>query len=578
MNTTINKVKVLEEIEHIRIRKNMYIGSSETPDHLITEVLDNSLDELINNFADEVGVTISDNNEVEIYDNGRSIPIHDIELDNKKIDSIIAIATKLFSGTKFDDNNYDIKIGQNGVGLVVVNALSDYLYIDIKNNKKYYRYSFKDSIFLDKKEIIPDKNISTRIIFKPSDKYFETCKFNSDIILKRLQLVKSHINKIKLFFQNKLVEEIDFISYIRTHMEIDEKFPLYIVESNDKINKIQMKMAFGYDLDSSSTIYKAEGSVNLRSAEGTYLTNALNATASSAIETIPKNFIINKSDVLYKIRVYISMLIPEPTFDSQNKIRLLTKVQNSINLLIPEITKIYKSNENLQKILTEINNNKILKTVKLTTNTKSKKSVDNPIIDCKKKPGKRLFILEGASAAGPLKRIRDLNTEAVFPIMGKVLNVLKQPLNKIIANASIKYLFEVLNYDVKTKVENIPYENIILFADADPDGSHINALLVLFFSKFFPETIKQGRLKILFAPLFAIKKANKYILSYEKQPPQNEKFTRFKGLGEMNDDQLKAVIDDGHYYQIKYPDNINEIYNIFLDTELKKKLLEKGEK
>ena len=553
------EIKVLSQIQHVRQNRFMYIGDSKNPNHLITEILDNSLDELLNGFAETIYCKI-DGEAITIADDGRGIPIHPVKLENGELeDSIITMATKLFSGSKFDENAYKVHIGQHGIGTSVVNFLSDYMIVETGG----WKYNFINGEF-DKKEK-SDHKYSTVIIFKPSKQYFEE-DINKNEIIDRLKLIKARLENKKIIYNDEEISGITYNNYIREKLNINNEIPLFSVDIVDKENTV--KVSFTYDFSEKNSSATSLGDVNLKNSGGSYLNTVQTLISNSIFPLIPKNYILDKYDILYKIKIYTSVILGQPKYDAQVKNRLVTDLSKLIAPLGDKIAKLYKSNEFIQKSIESINENKILRTnaAKKTRTGKKRKSIENPIIDSIKKPGERIFIVEGESAGGTLIRCRNKDTDAVMPLKGKVLNVEKSTLDKILANNEIKYLFESLGVDPSKKnITDINYKNIILMGDADPDGGHITVLLEFIMFKFLPEIIKQGRVKILLAPLFGIVDKNKKTkLIYSTNPPQiksDEKLFRFKGLGEMNMDQLKTVIDKGKYYTLKFPEDGGKIVN-----------------
>jgi DNA gyrase/topoisomerase IV subunit B len=263
--------------------------------------------------------------------------------------------------------------------------------------------------------------------------------------------------------------------------------------------------------------------------------------------------------------------------ENAKKLRLVSAISHVINPITPQIEKLFKQSDYIKSAIEGINEYKILKKVKSTVRTSSKKkSVDNQVRDCIDKFGDRIYIVEGQSAAGTLIQIRNPKKDAVFPLQGKVINVESNTFGKLLQNKEIKFLLESLGIELGKPVENINYKEIILLADSDPDGYHINSLVLLILKKFVPNIVSESRVKILLAPLYAVSdNKGRSTMYYTTTPPpvnSNEHLFRFKGLGEMSPDQLKEVILKGKYYTVTLGDDkiINIIFN---STEAKRNLM-----
>lgn len=571
-------IKVLNQIDHVRQRPTTYIGENETPFHLVTEILDNSLDELVNNYADTVEINIDNENHIiTISDNGRGIPIHELDVNGNKMDSIIAIATELFSSSKFDRKHYDIAIGQNGIGLTVVNFLSERLLIKTNFNNGFKQYHFIDGKFL-KSEFVEQKFKGTEIIFVPDKKYFNSLNIDINIIKERFELIKTKFHDKKLIFNKEEIKGLDFETYVKNKLNLNKDNELFKLNYTHS-DKSSIQIFFTYDNnETSSSNSKIIGDVNLKFVEGKHYSTIQTFLISELIKYVPKNFIIDKYDLTNKLRIYVSLMLPEPKFNSQDKYKLISDIKYLLTKSLEDnIEKIYKSSEFLKNKINSINENKILKSNKKHKTAKKRKSFDNPIKDCLIKPGKRLYILEGESALGTLVQIRNSNNEAIFPLQGKIINVYENTLDKILKNDTVNYLFEVLGItNLNEEINDIEYKEIIFLTDSDADGGHISCLLESLLYKFIPNIIKQKRVKILFTPLYAITDSkNKIKFIYSITPPElknGERLTRFKGIGELNPDQLLYLIENGKYYTLEYCENEEEIKKIF-DTNYKIKLI-----
>jgi topoisomerase-4 subunit B len=556
----------------------MWIGNTDKANHLLTEVIDNSLDEVSNGYANEININKIDS-VITVTDNGRGIPIHDIDGQ----DSIVVLATKMFSSGKFvkDEHSYKTAIGQNGIGLSAINFMTDFMNITTKYNKSEYRkYKFINGEFsgfdvLDSKGI----NYSTCIEFKPSKKYFKQHDINLDEFADRLKLIRSKLDKCIIKVNGIEIEKVDFESYVRSKLNLNNDVEIF--KTSFSKNNCDVNIFFTYDMDQKSLLSsKMIGDVNLKPASGSYLSSLGTLISNSGSSSILKSYIIDKYDLQIRLRAYISLNLIKPEFDSQNKETFVGDVDFLFSPLQPVIEKIYKSSTYLKDCISKINEYKVIRKIKnQTTTTRKKFSSENPLFECEKLPGNRLFIVEGKSASGTIVSIRNPESEAIFPLQGKIINTINSSLSDVIKNKEVKYLMESLGYDLTSQtndIDKLNFKDIIILADADPDGYHIIVLIAICFMMLIPDLIKSGRVKILFPPLYGILDSkNNLSISYTTAPPETksgETVIRFKGLGEMTPKQLKYVIEYGIYYTLKYPTDIKKILSIF-DTSVKRKLM-----
>lgn len=582
-------VRAPKSIDVIRLRPGQFIGDNTTPAHLIHECIDNFLDELRNNFGDTAGISFSRGGEIFVFDNGRGLPIGEAtdEETKKIVDSIELLFTKLHSGTKFslEDDQLETLFGQNGVGLVAVNALSDFVDVKTQHADEIWHYRFEDGLLVKKEKLTSPLKFSTEIIFKPSKKYFQNDKITSEQLhafYDRLCLAQAKITNGKFYFNKKQIDSLSLESFVRNKLHLTEGTPLFQFEKSFSINcrevgnkniiKKKVKIYVALTYEAGETILF--GDVNLRFCEGTFLNN---------VQTVIKNNLPSKLDKKYQklpdrfliegLRLYISLDYPTPQFDSQTKTRFVSDVKNDvIQPITNDINKILSEEHiktTVEKILSQKLNNSITKI------TKQKISSDNKLRDCTNKPGDTLYIIEGDSAESVFRDCRDTHREADLPLRGKIINVEKQSLAKITANKEIKNLIEAVgSYPYR-------YKNVKIVADGDFDGLHINILVILLFLKYFPELIKEGRLSIVLPPLYGAKKGKEFIPIYnidEIDLYRNQKFEiqRFKGLGEMTASQMRKTLNTNHEYTVIYPKSekiVEKLLKIITDTNEKQKIL-----
>ncbi len=443
------KIEVLDGVSHVRLRPEMYIGATNDPYHLMQEILDNSLDELSNKRATKVTLDFDQKGKFTITDNGGGIPVHQVSLPNGvRQDSIIAIATELHSGAKFNTKAYKNSIGLHGIGLVVVNALSLYLTIaikDKKNPKLIHFYTFEDAKFVEKKEIIvePIVDWSTRVEFQVDGQYFDELIINTIRLKKRLQLVSSSFPKSEILLNGETFESISLKEFVREYLKIDESTP--IMEISESINGETIRAFYTYDVTGYSQP-ELFGDVNLNLCEGTYLTNFATLFYNTAKDIIDEEK-ITKNDVLSNFRCYLSLSISEPKFDANSKARMTKNVVKLVNTLKTKLEGNLKNKffSNHFELLKE--EKAVQKAAKVLKSKKVRVSTENPLKDCEKIPGKTLYILEGDSAGGTLKQIRNAKTEA---------------------SKKMKYLFEAVGIDLSKKNQtDYRYDDFKILCDAD---------------------------------------------------------------------------------------------------------------
>jgi len=577
----MTEYRALSPIEAIRTRPGMYIGSVETPNHLPTEVLDNSLDEVANGFATNCRIYFDlENNHCWVSDNGRGLRSYQMEDANGNYDdSIILLCTASHTGSKFDNIDYKTLIGTHGIGLKAVNALSKWLIIrtrDRENKSLVNEYIFQESELYSRQtyEDHDEKDQwSTVIGFEPDPQYFDNGKFLIKEFADRLILAQAKFPNCDFYFNDKKLTKRSFEDYVRKvlNLEIDEKvnYINYVKEHNNKI-----EIYFNYQKNQNINVI---GDVNLRQCDGTYLTSVKTILKNTIQEKLGKKFESINSDLfLMGLNLYVSLTIPEPKFDSQHKSRMTLNVRDSLVNPIKDKIKEALDHGTLETIKNNIENKLEKKFVSSQTTKKTRISAANKLKDCTKTPGKILYIVEGDSALAPLKQIRDIHTEAIYPLKGKVLNVENASLEKIQKNKEITDLIESLGPKSSRR-----YESLKLLCDADEDGRHIIVLMLLVLLKFADDYIKDNKVSIILPPLYGATKGKNFYPIYNHDDLVNYngyEIMRFKGLGEMSPKKLKASIDANVEYVVQYPDNkqqLDTLLNIIKDTNYKKSILKK---
>lgn len=573
-------VRILNSIDSIRLRPGMFVGDTSNCNHLIHELIDNSLDEIRNKFGDTISLNFSKKGDVLICDNGRGLPSGETIDENtgEKVDALESLFTKLHSGTKFsfDSDQLESLFGQNGVGLVAVNALSEY--VEVLSKKNHYR--FVDSKLVVKETVDPSDVWSTQIMFRPNKQYFDSIVPDYNTFLLRCRLAQAKLENIKFIFNKKELKRETLSDFVRNVLHISKNTPLF--ECSFKTTKMKVvepvtnkEFVLPGSIVAFITYEPGEtvitGDVNLRFCDGVYINNVVNIIKANLLSKLDKKYSKTPERFLIEgLRLYISLQMPFPKFDSQTKTRMISDVKKEVidGQFESKIIKILGEQyikDTVSKILSQKLNN-------ITKIVKKKISSENKLCDCSQQPGDVLYIIEGDSAAAPVRECRDASREAYLPLRGKVINIEKQSLHKIKENKEIKNIIEAIGAPPHR------YEKIKIVADADFDGLHINVLVILLINKFFPDIIKDGRLSVVLPPLYGAYKNKTFIPLYDvsdvnKYAESGYSIQRFKGLGEMNSDQMRAVFDSETEYVISESSHLDELLKIITNSDVKRQYL-----
>jgi len=568
-------IKVLEGLEGVRKRPSMYIGSTSTEGlhHLVFEVLDNSIDEAMAGFCKNIIVKINNDNSVSVLDDGRGIPpdLH----PQYKVSGIELALTKLHAGGKFDGKVYKVSGGLHGVGVSVVNALSKELYVEVyRDSKKYYQtYSRGKPITELKEEKINSDITGTFIKFKPDEEIFEKIEFDYEIIREKL-LTLSFLNKgVKIILideRNGKREEFCFEGGIKSYLEELTKDKNSLIETvyfNEEKENYYFETVFTYTSQVKGILLSYVNSINTIEG-GTHLTGFKSGFTKFFNEEGLKFGFLKEDDTytwddvsegLYSI---INIKIIDPQFEGQTKTKLGNSwIKKEIEDFVYHnlLTILEKNPNTLKTILKRIDlAKKAREAARKAREIVRKKaflddSLPGKLADCSERDPEKseLFIVEGESAGGSAKQGRDRKTQAILPIKGKILNAVKSTVNKLLDNNEIKALIASLGTGILDNfdINKLRYKKIIIMTDADVDGSHIKTLLLAFFWTYLRDIIKNGNLFVAQPPLYKITygKNVKYIYSDEEKDYEIEKLSkegikfninRYKGLGEMNPDEL----------------------------------------
>lgn len=583
-----SQIVVLEGLEAVRKRPGMYIGStgSRGLHHLIWEILDNGIDEHLAGFCSEIHITLTKDGGVSVQDNGRGVPV-DIH-PTQKIPTVRVVYTILHAGGKFNNSVYKVSGGLHGVGASVVNALSKSMIVEVKKDGKIYRDEYKNGgkpVVKLEKGLLPvsgkcnKSDTGTTVTFYPDDNIFETVEFKPETIRKKLKEI-AYLNKnLKIVFTDEHTGETvtfqeefgiqSYIGYINRDVTPLHADVIYI-EGNS--GDIEVEVAFQYVGTFTEQINSYCNRINVTDG-GTLvtgfkmaLTRVMNQYARELgfLKNNEENY--DGKDIRNGLVAIVSIKHPDPQFESQTKNKLgNTDAKTAVDdVFSQEVQRYFDKNVEVLKTILE----NIRKSYKArTASDKARKSVLKELmnVDTKsklaacssKKPEEcEIYIVEGDSAGGTVKTARNRRTQAVLPLRGKILNVEKAPLEKILLNNEIKSMIASFgcgigdNFDI-TKLR---YDKIIILTDADVDGAHISTLLLTFFYRFMPELIYQGKVYRGLPPLYKVDyedtekkkkvKKSEYLFNdfeldkFRKTGKKINALQRYKGLGEMDDVQL----------------------------------------
>ncbi len=578
-----SNITVLEGLEAVRKRPGMYIGSVSTKglNHLIYEIVDNSVDEHLAGFCDKIYVTLEADGSCTVSDNGRGIPV---EMHEKGISAERLVFTTLHAGGKFDDSAYKTSGGLHGVGSSVVNALSNRLTVRVKKNGCIYEDKYQKGIpVIDLMDgLLPvigkTRETGTSINFLPDDTIFDKTRFKEDEVKSRLHETAYLNPNLTIIYEDKRKSELEYIEFhepeglvgflkdLNKSKEAIHDVVYYSGESEG----ISVEVAFQYVNEFHETvlgfcnnIYNAEGGTHLTGFK-TMFTTVINTYARELNILKEKDVNFTGADIRNGMTAVVSIKHPDPRFEGQTKTKLdnqdAAKVVSKVTG--EEIVRFFDRNlETLKGVISCAEKAaKIRKTEeKAKTNmlTKQKFSFDSngKLANCESKdPSKcEIFIVEGDSAGGSAKTARNRAYQAILPIRGKILNVEKASIDKVLANAEIKTMINAFGCGFKEGYGNdfditkLRYDKIIIMADADVDGAHISTLLLTLFYRFMPELIFEGHVYIAMPPLYKAMPSkgqeeylydDKALEKYRKTHKGPFTLQRYKGLGEMDAEQL----------------------------------------
>lgn len=602
---TGSSIQELSPLEHLRLNPAMYIGDSDTPTHLLYEILDNALDEANAKYASLVLVKLDlENGIYTVADNGRGIPF-----DNN---ALVKVATKMFSGGKFkkgEDSAYGAAIGLHGIGMFAVTALSEWVKITVyRDNKKVY-YKFVDCKVAEEK--IEDfdttkRPASTVVEFKPDKKYFDDIKVNVDRIRMRLQLASVHIDQLRLIFINGETKEVikmsmqeHFDSVFWKKCDKDKCTPVY--EVTKTIKGEQVRIIFGWDMSSYSQPILG-GTVNLLPVDlGSHINGSL-SILKTVFESISKKEKLNWNVNDYRIglRMYVAAQLYKPGYTSQTKEKLEDK-SHTLDPLLKDLDKeiekkLRENDEMFQRLImftdsyrSSLNaKGKIIKSQKGNV-TRFTQSLDSKLKDCSSTDVSKceIFITEGDSASGGLVQCRDTKYHAILGLKGKIPN-LTMGNKDFLKNKELCELINALGCGIGKDfdISSLRYSKVCVTTDGDSDGAHIASLIVTALLKLIPGLYHHHKIYRVIMPLYGVKSwkgkflpfwTTEEMLEFKKQNPKVQ-ITRYKGLGEMNPPELAACVLDPETRKLQEicdcdDDEAQEIFKMMSDVQTKRDML-----
>jgi len=572
-----SQIQVLEGLEAVRKRPGMYIGSTSAKGlhHLVWEVVDNSIDEALAGFCTQIDVIIEKDNSVTVIDNGRGIPVGmNTKLQKSTLEVVLTV---LHAGGKFGGEGYKVSGGLHGVGVSVVNALSEHVKVQVKLHGQIHQQEYVRGVpQYDVKIIGETDETGTTVTFKPDPEIFtETTEFEYEILQNRIREL-AFLNKgIKLTLKDERTDQYEefhyeggiseFVKYLSRHREVIHEEPIYVEGNRDNI---QVEISLQYNTSYSDYIYSFANNIHTHEG-GTHesgfkaaLTRIVNeyARRMSLLKENDSNF--TGDDVREGLTAIISVKIPEPQFEGQTKTKLgNSEVRGIVESLFSEKFQEFL-NENpstskkiIEKGLQAARAREAAKKARELTRRKSVLEVGSlpgKLADCSSKDASisELYIVEGDSAGGSAKQGRDRHFQAILPLRGKILNVEKARLDRILSNAEIRAIITALGTGIGEDfdIEKARYHKVIIMTDADVDGAHIRTLLLTFFYRYMRQIIEAGFVYIAQPPLFKIErnKVVRYALTEKERDDiilemgEGNKINiqRYKGLGEMDATQL----------------------------------------
>ena len=597
-NYGADNIQILEGLEAVRKRPGMYIGSTSSRGlhHLVYEIVDNSVDEALAGYCTEICVFINEDNSITVIDNGRGIPVG---INHKAgIPAVEVVFTILHAGGKFGGGGYKVSGGLHGVGASVVNALSNWLEVQIYNEGKIYQQRYEKGHVCYPLKVVGEcdkEKTGTKVTFLPDDTIFEDTVYDHDILKQRLREMAFLTKNLKIVLTDKREENYEkvfhyeggikeFVKYLNS-----SKTPLYedILYFEGKKDGVYVEVAMQHNDSYNESAFSFVNNINTPEG-GTHLAGYRNALTKTFNDYARNNKLLKESeanlsgeDIREGLTAIVSIKIEDPQFEGQTKQKLgNSEARGAVDSVVSEqLTYYLEQNPAVAKIICEksIMAQRARDAARKARDLTRRKTalgdtaLPGKLADCSDKDPKNceIYIVEGDSAGGSAKTARDRATQAILPLRGKILNVEKARLDRIYGNAEIKAMITAFGTGIHEDfdISKLRYHKIIIMTDADVDGAHIATLMLTFIYRFMPELIKQGYVYLAQPPLYKLEKNKKIWYAYSDEEldkilnevgrDQNNRIQRYKGLGEMDAEQLwettmdperrvllKVVIDD----------------------------------
>ncbi|SET72329.1 DNA gyrase subunit B [Natronincola peptidivorans] len=572
------QIQVLEGLEPVRKRPGMYIGSTSSRGlhHLVYEVVDNSIDEALAGYCDTIEVIINEDNSIKVTDNGRGIPV-DIHPQTGK-STLETVLTVLHAGGKFGGGGYKVSGGLHGVGISVVNALSEYLEVEIRRNGKIYYQKYERGTALQEVEVVGETNeTGTTMYFKPDVEIFDELIYRFDTLEYRLRELAFLNKSIKIILKDKREEEEkeksfyysggikEFINYLNKNRQaLHEKIIYFEKEKNGSIVEIAMQYTDAYTeniFSYANNINTQEGGTHLSGFKSS-LTRVINDYARKNGFLKEKDVNLLGEDIREGLTAIISVKLEDPQFEGQTKTKLgNSEMRGLVESLTGEFLDSFleenpvEAKQIVEKGLRAQRAREAAKKARELTRRKGaleNTTLPGKLADCSEKDPalSEIYLVEGDSAGGSAKQGRDRATQAILPLRGKILNVEKARLDKILNYNEIRAMITAFGTGIGDEfdIEKLRYHKIVIMTDADVDGAHIRTLLLTFFFRYMKPLVELGHIYAAQPPLYKIKKGKSEYYAYSDKElnkildeigrETKADIQRYKGLGEMNPDQL----------------------------------------
>ena len=584
-----DEIQILEGLEAVRKRPGMYIGSTSSRGlhHLVYEIVDNSVDEALAGFCTEIQVTVNKDNSVTVIDNGRGIPVG---INHKSgLPAVEVVFTVLHAGGKFGGGGYKVSGGLHGVGASVVNALSNWLEVEICHDGKVYKQRYERGKVVYKLKVVgecEEGKTGTKVTFMPDDTIFEETVFDYNILKQRFREMAFLTKGLKIVLRDEREEELiertfhyeggikEFVTYLNKSKEA-----LYedVIYCGGMVNNVQVEVAMQHNDSYNETTYGFVNNITTPEG-GTHIMGFRNALTKTFNDYARKNKLLKDSepnlsgeDIREGLTAIVSVKIEEPQFEGQTKQKLgNSEARGAVDSVVSKQLEIYLeqnpmiAKQTIEKSVLAQRAREAARKARELTRRKSAldgMSLPGKLADCSDKNPENceIYIVEGDSAGGSAKTARNRATQAILPLRGKILNVEKARLDRIYGNAEIKAMITAFGTGIHDDfdISKLRYHKIIIMTDADVDGAHISTLLLTFLYRFMPELIKQGYVYLAQPPLYKLEKNKKIWYAYSDEEldsilqevgrDTNNKIQRYKGLGEMDAEQLwDTTMDPEH--------------------------------